>query len=160
MTLVCSAPVYDLFISILQFMPRISARDSLACDFRDRGKMRRYRRTRRCDPTRRARNEGVAIRVSRSVEEPLCFSIIVNSNKREHARAKVRVEHKAAWRRKRGMALVAVPRFWFLVPAYCWSTRFILRRDTRASPLPPPSPSFPRLVRWVRGHRASGQDTS
>lgn len=77
-------------------IPRISARDLLVCDFRDREKMQRYRR---CDPTRRARNEGVAIRVSRSVEEPLCSSIIVNPNKRERVRAKLRVEHKIARRR-------------------------------------------------------------
>lgn len=40
---------------------------------------------------------------------PLYFSIIVNSNKRERAHATLRVGHKAAWRRKRGMVLVVAP---------------------------------------------------
>jgi len=138
----------------LQFiMPQILARDLSACHFCDRGKIRRYRRTRRCDPTRRARNEGVAIRVSWSVEEPLCSSIIVNPNKRERARAKLRVGHKAAWRRtvKNG-AWHSWPSlssgFWFRPTA----GRFVLRRDTR--------PPLCSLVRWVRGHRGSGQDSS
>lgn len=87
-------------ISVLQLIvPRILARDSLVCDFRDRGKIRCYWRTRRCDPTRQARNESVAIRVSWYVEEPLRSSIIVNPNKRERARARLRVGHKTAWRR-------------------------------------------------------------
>jgi len=91
--------IYPYISALRLIMPRILARDSLVCDFRDRREIRCYRRTRRCDPTRRARNEGVAIRVSWSVEEPLCSSIIVNPNKRERARAKLRVGHKIAWRR-------------------------------------------------------------
>lgn len=100
MVLICSVPVCDPYILVLQLISRILARDSLVRFSRSRKHPEaRYRETRRCDPTRRARNEGVAIRVSRSVEEPLCSSIIVNPNKRERVRAKLRVGHKIAWRR-------------------------------------------------------------
>lgn len=83
-------------------------------------------------------------------------SIIVNPNKRERARAKLRVGHKTAWQRKRGMALVARPVV-LISDSGLPPRRPVSFYDVTRGPL---FPSSSQLVRWVRGHRGSGQDSS
>lgn len=137
--------------------PRILARDSLVCDFRDRGKIRCYRRTRSRDPTRWARNEGVAIRAYRGPSRShLRSSIIVNPKKRERARAELRVGHKAAWRRTaktghgtRGRPVVLVSGFWFRPVSFYDVTR-------GSPPRPPDSSGGSEATAVVARIRRSG----